>query len=381
MDESTQSLIERVHTSPTMVAITVTGAGSTAVQWLLGVPGASRTLLEVLMPYSSASLAELLGHEPEQAVSARTAREMARAAYHRAVRLRPDTVPVAGISCTAAIATDSPKRGDHRCHVATWTSEGARIYSLDLKKGLRQREEEERVASSLVLHALAEASRVGVYLPLPLHPAENVASDDVAYEDPISALLAEHIGSVTVEADGTMIADGQVSGAVLPGSFNPLHNAHLKLAKVASRQLGTPVLFELSVANVDKPTLKESEARARIARFAGRSPVVVTRAPVFHEKAALFPDCTFVIGWDTAVRLADPRYYRDSESAMISALEDIRRAGCGFLVAGREHDGVFKTLDDVEIPVGFTAMFTAIPESSFRYDLSSSELRAAGRAG
>ena len=184
MDESTQNLIERVHSSPTMVAITVTGAGSTAVQWLLGVPGASRTLLEVLMPYSSVSLAELLGHEPEQAVSARTAREMAQAAYHRAVRLRPDTVPVAGISCTAAIATDSPKRGGHRCHVATWTSEEARIYSLDLKKGLRQREEEERVASSLVLHALAEASRVGVYLPLPLHPAENVASVDVAYEDP-----------------------------------------------------------------------------------------------------------------------------------------------------------------------------------------------------
>jgi nicotinamide mononucleotide (NMN) deamidase PncC len=381
MDESTQRLIEQIHTSPTMAVIAVAGAGSAAVQWLLGVPGTSRTLLEVLIPYSPASLAELLGHEPEQAVSARTANEMARAAYHRAVRLRPDTVPVAGISCTAAIATDRPKRGGHRCHVATWTSEGSRTHSLYLKKGLRQREEEERIVSSLVLHSLAEVSRAGASLPLPLHPTEHVDSDGVTYEDPISALLAEHIGSVTVETDGTMIADARVGGALLPGSFNPLHDAHQKLARVASKLLDSPVLFELSVANVDKPTLQESETRARIAQFAGRSPVVVTRAPVFHEKAAHFPGCTFVIGWDTAVRLADPRYYRSSESAMISALEDIRRAGCGFLVAGRERDGIFKTLDDVEVPAGFADMFTAIPESSFRYDLSSSELRAAGRAG
>ena len=380
MDENTRSLIERIHASPTMAAITVAGAGSAAVRWLLGVPGASRTVLEALMPYSSASLTELLGHQPDQAVSARTATQMARRAYQRAVRLRSDESPVAGISCTAAIATDRLRMGDHRCHVEAWTSRGSQTYSLELKKGLRDRDGEERVVSALVLRALAEASNIDGAVNLPLDADERVISAGITYADPISALLAEQSGGVTVEADGTMIADGRVDGAILAGSFNPPHDGHWMLAEVASRLLGKPVSFELSAANVDKPTLGEAEITARIAWFSGKAPVVVTRAPVFHQKAELFPGCTFIIGWDTAIRLVDPQYYGGSEPAMISALEDTRRAGCRFLVAGRASDGVFQTLDDISIPAGFADMFTGIPESDFRYDLSSSELRAASGA-
>ena len=379
--EDTQRLIERVHGSPTMAVMAVTGAGSLALSWLLRVAGASRSVLEALVPYSATSLTQFLGHEPRRAVSAATARDMARAAYRRALALRPDGVPVAGIACTATIATDRPKRGGHRCHVAAWTSDGATTYSLELTKGIRDRSGEEGTVSALVVHALAEASQVDIYVPLALHPAERVDLDSVSYRDPIEALLARHIRSVTVQTDGTMTAEQRVGGGVLPGSFNPLHEGHEELAAVASKMLDGPVTFELSVANVDKPTLNERETRARLAQFAGRRPVVVTQALVFDRKADLFPGCTFIIGWDTAVRLVDPRYYGGAESAMVSALGDIRRAGCGFLVAGRVSTGVFQTLDDIEVPVGFTDMFTSIPESSFRYDLSSSELRAAGRTG
>lgn len=38
--------------------------------WLLSVPGASRTVLDIRVPYNRASLADLLGHAPAVYASA-----------------------------------------------------------------------------------------------------------------------------------------------------------------------------------------------------------------------------------------------------------------------------------------------------------------------
>ena len=62
---------------------------------------------------------DLLGFEPGQFVSEDTARSMARAAYRRGMRLRDNDLPLVGVACTATIATDRPKRGEHRAYVAT----------------------------------------------------------------------------------------------------------------------------------------------------------------------------------------------------------------------------------------------------------------------
>ena len=139
---------------------------------------------------------------------------------------------------------------------------------------------------------------------------------------------------------------------------------------------GREVVFELSVVNVDKPPLEEPEVRHRLRQFEGRWRVVLTRASRFYEKASLLPGCTFVIGWDTAIRLVDPSYYGDDEGAMLSALSSIRSVGCRFLVAGRAQQGVFHTLANVGIPPGYDDLFEAIPESRFRSDTSSTELRS-----
>jgi hypothetical protein len=52
-------------------------------------------------------MVDLLGHEPAQFVSAETAREMARAAYRRALRLR-ENPPVSLLGLTPGFATPSP---------------------------------------------------------------------------------------------------------------------------------------------------------------------------------------------------------------------------------------------------------------------------------
>ena len=378
MDDETQMLIERLHASPTSAVVAAAGAGAQAITWLLSVPGASRTVLEALVPYAPKALVEYLEYEPEQTVSVEVAKDMAHAAYTRAVALRQGAAPVVGIASTAAIATDRTRRGKDRCHVAAWSRYGVSTYSLEFLRGLRERRGEDTIVSRLILRALAEASDVEFCLPLELDGTERVITDVTRYEDPVTALLAEHVDSATIiYPDGMAVSDAPIRGGVLAGSFNPLHDGHKRLAAVASQSLDADVTFELSITNVDKPPLEEPEIRRRVAQFAGFGPVVITRAVVFYRKAQLFPGCTFIIGWDTAVRLVDPHYYDGDEYQMMAALDGIRTLDCRFLVAGRSEGGVFRTLDDAGIPERLKDMFTPIPESAFRYDLSSTELRTA----
>ena len=70
-----------------MVVLVVTGGGVQALADLLTVPGASRTVLEALVPYSEQSLAEFLGALPVRSVSVETATALARIAYQRAIQL------------------------------------------------------------------------------------------------------------------------------------------------------------------------------------------------------------------------------------------------------------------------------------------------------
>ena len=354
----------------------VSGAGSQGIAWLLGVAGASRTLLEVVVPYGTESMLDFLGFEPEQFVSEDTARSMARAAFRRARRLGDKDVPLLGLACTATIATDRSKRGEHRCYVATWDDSQWTAYNLLLDKGQRDRAGEEEVVSKLVLQAMARACGVKEDLELGLSAADVIETHRTTHPNPLEWLLSGEVGTVTVSSDGRMGVDEPVRAAVLPGSFNPLHPGHEALARTASGILGTQVIFEMSVTNVDKPTLIAEEVRHRLSQFQDKATVVLTRADTYHKKAALFPGCTFVIGWDTAVRLVAPRYYGGDESAMVTALVDIWALGCRFLVAGRETDGKYRTLADVAVPQGFGRLFQSIPESAFRLDISSTALRS-----
>ncbi len=394
MDEATRDLVAQIHAAHTMAVIVVTGAGSQAVAWLLGVPGASRTVLEVLIPYNRRSLIGFLGHEPEQYVSAETARALAAQAYRRALALREEDVRVVGLGCTATIITDRPKRGEHRAHIAAQTSVGTTTYSLTLTKGLRDREGEEEVVSRLVLRALAEACGLDGQVDLRLQPSDVL---EIAHHDPIQRLLLGEVGTVTVYPDGRLAEDEPLPAGVgiLPGSFNPLHIGHIRLAQVAGALLGAEVVFEISVRNVDKQPLHEEEIRRRLAQFAHEAPqppspnrggaggevsflarVVLTDAPLIAQKARLFPGCTFVIGYDTAARLLNPVYYEGEEEGVRLALATIRAAGCRLLVAGRLVEGAYHTLADLDIPAEFADLFQAIPEAMFRVDISSTEIRA-----
>ena len=381
-DAAWQQLISALHASGRKAALAITGGGSGAVGELLRVPGGSRLLIEAQVPYDALALATFLGFAPAQACSADTAIAMARSARARAARLVPAGTDLVGLGATAALVSDRPRKGEHRFHIAFANSAGIAHCTGVMAKGRRDRAAEEDLVSRAIVLWLAHACGIAAPSPRSLLDAdEHFAETVVATVDTIDQLLAGELDRVTVQPDGQMMLSAPQPLVLLPGSFNPMHEGHVLLARVAEELRQQPLAFEISVTNVDKPPLAGETVRHRLAQFAWKSPVELTRAPTFLEKSRLFPRTTFVIGADTAERLVAPKYYGDDEVRMHVALEEIANSGGSFLVAVRiDAAGRVRALNDIPVPRRYADLFTEIPEHRFRFDTSSSEIRARGRA-
>src|SRR5439155_13019093 len=122
---------------------------------------------------------------------------------------------------------------------------------------------------------------------------------DVA-ADPLAKLARGEVAAVCQEPDGRLSLTAAKPAALLCGSFNPLHEGHIRLAEVAGRILGVKVPFEMTLKNADKPAMPVEQAEWRAGQFIDRGAIWLTAAPTFAEKAALFPGATWVVGADTA---------------------------------------------------------------------------------
>jgi nicotinic acid mononucleotide adenylyltransferase len=381
-DAAWQQLISALHASGRKAALAITGGGSGAVGELLRVPGGSRLLIEAQIPYDEQALAAFLGFAPAQACSADTAIAMAGSTRARAARLAPAGTDLVGLGATAALVSDRPRRGEHRFHIALANSAGIAHCTCVMAKGRRDRAAEEDLVSRAIILWLARACGIAASSPKSLLDAdEHYAETTVAAVDTIDQLLAGELDRLTVQPDGQLMLSAPGHFVLLPGSFNPVHEGHVLLARVAEELRQQPLAFEISVTNVDKPPLAGETVRYRIAQFAWKSPVELTRAPTFLQKSRLFPSTTFVIGADTAERLVAPKYYGDDELRMQVALEEIANSGSSFLVAVRvDAAGRVRALNDIAVPRRYADLFAEIPEHRFRLDISSSEIRARGRA-
>ena len=153
-------LIDQIHDSSLSIVIAATGGGVASISDLLLVPGASRTVIEALVPYSFAALSHLIGYPPDQAVSEEVAKQMALACLRRAEELAEGNTPVAGVACTAALVPDRQRRGDNRAHIAVATSEGLALTNIALEKDLNDRATEDRIVSDAVLGMIGNTAKV-----------------------------------------------------------------------------------------------------------------------------------------------------------------------------------------------------------------------------
>ncbi len=370
---STQELVSQIHAAPGQIVLAVTGGGSRAVADLLEVPGGSRTLLEAVVPYSAAALAEFLHGEPEQACSPRTARAMAMAAFQRARRLRGSvdkSLPVVGIGCTASLTSDRPKKGAHRIHVAWQTAETTATQSLELIKNRRDRAQEEQVAATMVLNAVAEAMHVDSCLPLQLEQVEQIDAKRTVARPEWRALL---LGRFEKWRYPNALEQPMGIG-IFPGAFNPLHKGHRAMFQLAMKRLKSVVEFELSIENVDKLPLDYIDIEKRVAQIKNL-PMWLTRAPTFVDKARLFPGSVFIVGADTITRIGDAKYYGNDPAAAEAAIESIAQAGCRFLVYSRLVDEKVQTLKNITLPDSLRKLCDEVPMADFLENISSTDLR------
>jgi Cytidylyltransferase-like len=382
-DATWQQLISALHASGRKAALAITGGGSGAIGDLLRVPGGSRLLIEAQVPYDAQVLATFLGFAPAQACSSDTAIAMAATVRARAARLVPAGADLVGLGATAALVSDRPRKGEHRFHIAFANPAGVAHCTCVMVKGRRDRAAEEDLVSRAIVLWLARGCGITAPSPQSLIDAdEHYAEMAVASVDTIDQLLAGELDRVTVLPDGQIMLSAPHPFVLFPGSFNPMHEGHASLARVAEEIRQQPLAFEISVTNVDKPPLAGETVRGRLAQFAWKSPVELTRAPTFVEKSRLFPGATFVVGADTAERLFGPEYYGDDEVRMQMALEEIGNSGGSFLVAVRiDAAGRVRALNDIPVPRRYADLFIEIPEHRFRLDISSSEIRTRARVG
>jgi nicotinamide mononucleotide (NMN) deamidase PncC len=362
--------IRRIHAAPAAGVIVVAGGGSRLIADLLSVPGASATVLEARVPYAAAALAQFLGASPEQAVSATTACDIAMAAFERARELDPTHDNPFGVAVTASLRTRAAKRGEHRAHVAVQTLSATRVHSLILTKGARTRTREEILTCDFALQTMATALDIAG-APLPdLLPGETIQTLATEAQPHWRALMAgdELALSVGAAADPPR--------ALMPGSFNPLHDGHRAMAAYARDRLRIPVAYELCIRNVDKPALNYLDMDARLAQFASEDIVYLTRLSTFLAKGRRFPGSTFLVGADTIVRIAQARYY-GSAAARDAAFAELANLNCRFLVFGRRIDGQFVVARDLDLPQQLEQLCITVDAHEFRNDASSTALRRA----
>ena len=189
---------------------------------------------------------------------------------------------------------------------------------------------------------------------------------------------------------------------VFPGSFNPLHQGHEGLADVVQNYIqknktssrnneDVPVFFEISAMHPDKGLLEKQDLLKRIDQFIKKDKnVIISRAPLYVDKARNYPNSILAVGADTMIRILDPKYQKDlldkdQINSMINDLKIMLNHNVSFIVAGRKDNktneyltcnNIINNSKKLNISSKLLSIFEELPEEEFRVDISSTEIRA-----
>ena len=360
-----QELIKKIHQSPFKVTIVSSGGGTEAISSLLQVPGASNTILESYIPYAKESMDAYLNKKPDHYCSMQTCLSMAANAYKSCSKIASETKSkyLIGISITASLATTYTKIGDHKFYIVLQTSSYTKSVACILDKNTRSRKEEEELIANYVMHLLGEAC--GIKVEKPSH-SENVDLSKTVAEKSWIKLLNNEVNYVSSSKSKPEL--------IFPGSFNPLHEGHIRMRDLAEKKTGMQTTFEICAKNADKPPLTFQEIKRTLDQFDENDSWVMTSAGRFSEKAEMFPNSVFIIGADTLLRVFDEKFY-SSNKDMNEHVERFNDHNIHFLVFGRKVDDKFISLEDINIPSKIRSRCTGFNEGSFRDDISSTEIR------
>ena len=360
-----QDIVEKIHSSPYKLVIVSSGGGTNAISSLLKVPGASNTILESHIPYSKESMNEFLNSKPDHYCSLDTCLSMAANAYKKSTKINKQSKSkhLLGIAITANLATTYKKKGDHKFFIVVQSHDYTKYLECYLEKDVRTREMEEELITGCVINLLSESCGIKCDLP---EISEQIKIHQIDAEKSWKKLFNSQVGYISNIKNTPEL--------IFPGSFNPLHEGHIKMKELAEKKTGMHTTFEICAKNADKPPLTFYEIKRTIDQFQNDESWMLTSAGRFSEKAEMFPNSVFIIGADTLLRVFDEKFYK-SHKDMMDHIQRFNDHNINFLVFGRKVNKKFVSLDKIKIPEIISARCTGFEETIFRDDISSTELR------
>lgn len=336
--------------------VACTGAGLSVQQELWSEVGASEYLLGGVFPYSYQEVDTFLGSRPLSYCSKETSMEMAMTSYVRACGGSVGGAPM-GIGITASVATETYRKGGERAHLTIITSDRVLYQKVDLQRGRG--------------NFMRSAHDIAIKFAF-LNLLESLLSDN--QEQATVAAHTEMMLRPRWMPDGSR-QQASPSGLYLPTSMDPLHHGHKALMEAAEFADQGPegsgsYLVEVDPPHKANPTLQDLLSKVAAARADSQPIEFSSGEPLFLDKARARPGSVFAVGYDTALRLVDPSWGYNV-SAMLNELDEL---GTVFIVAGRLHEGVYKTVESIPECASRTALFYPVPT---RVDVSSTEIREA----
>ena len=242
-------------------------------------------------------------------------------------------------------------------------------------------------SSGGVYRASSSASLIGNDAPLPSISPLTTSDPTPSQKSDASSYFVLRTSYLTPDSQSPR----RRSLAILAGSFDPLTNAHLALAR-AAREVGgcAAVYLALSRQTVDKearvrPT--DTDRALLLRQVAAREPglgVVLFNRGLYAEQAvaarAAFPeaDIRFIVGFDKARQIFDRRYYADRDAALRQLFGNV-----SLLVAPRADAGPEALADLLARPENapFRGRVGALPFDPAWAADSATTVREAARAG
>ena len=378
--EYSSAIEQLIRAKSLRLAISATGAGAGIQSILWGVPGISAILEEAIFPYSEVAIRRFVQRPLGRMLHQESAIALACAAFLRAqegVVRGSLSLPPLGVGITAAVATNRTRRGSEQLHLALRDSEKLSCASIEFERGKFSRERAGDLCDKIGINAILSWAQIS-QVPLEIaaggvHGDIDISCGEIRLRQ-LSYAASAQTDDIVIDEQGALRKPREIltkRHLILPSSLNPFHFGHDGLAQRAVEETGRPVIFELSLSNVDKPELELELALNRAMQLRGRWPLLITRgASLFVQKARRY-GCSFIVGLDTAERIINSAERYNDGRPNDQVVSELQQLGIQFFVAERGNERTVSSLT-AALPEQSKHLFVRL---TGRWEVSSTELR------
>lgn len=315
--------------NPFKFCLSVTGGGTEVISQFLKYGGGSAIMLESYVPYNQEAFDSFTKRKPDSYCSEISAEMLAFQSLERAKILnKKENQTLYGIGMTCSLYKENERKNrenkvficifqDNPSHkykkIAVFSYELCKNYLFKSEKKIRIEQEKQAsellIYSLMIMHDLIDKKEIAKILK---KMKIKKAILDVDMDGKLLFVEFDMIKGQSISNKMLNVGIPEITNdcLIFPGSFNPLHSSHIEIAKVAHEMFGKQVVFEISLANVDKPKIGYFEAKDRYLKISNQictekfyKNVCFTEAPLFVDKVKIFNGGSYIIGYDTCFRL------------------------------------------------------------------------------